>query len=227
MKQFGRIYKLAMIVATAILVGAAAILTKCPVYRIIPLYVSLFVMFLQMKAYRVSFLLGGLNAAYYSVVHYFVGLYGLALYSLLVACPIQIVTYIRWKKRAYKHSTLLKKLSWKQRIFSGSIFAVIWCLLYGVLSLFGSGYLILDNSASVIGAAANIASLLYLIEFPYIQCVSLFINILLYINMVPSDPMQWTFLIYTVYALICAIISAVYMQRLYNHQAEDKEIKEA
>lgn len=221
MKLQGHIYKYVLIGLTAVAITVAAVVTGCPVYRVVPLYVSLFVMYLQTKASRFSFLLGGCNAAYYAVVYVFLGLYGMALYSILVASPIQIVTYIRWKKRAYKHSALLKSLSWKQRLGAVVGFGAVWGLLYLILSGFGSGYLILDNTVSVIGAMANVASLLYLIEFPYVQCLSLGLNIVLYVQMVQNDPRQWTFLIYTTYALICAAISAVYMQKLYNWQKKE------
>ena len=222
MKLRGHIYKYVLIAITAVAITVAAVLTGCLVYRIVPLYVSLFVMYLQTKASRFSFLLGGCNAAYYAAVYAFLGLYGMALYSVLVASPIQIVTYIRWKKRAYKYSALLKRLTWKQRIMAVAVFAGVWGILYVLLSSLGSGYLVLDNTVSVIGVASNVASLLYLIEFPYVQCLSLVLNIVLYMQMVQTDPMQWTFLIYTVYALICALISAVYMQKLYNWQRKEK-----
>lgn len=222
MKLRGHIYKYVLIAITAVAITVAAVLTGCPIYRIVPLYVSLFVMYLQTKASRFSFLLGGCNAAYYAAVYAFLGLYGMALYSVLVASPIQIVTYIRWKKRAYKYSALLKRLTWKQRIMAVAVFAGVWGILYVLLSSLGSGYLVLDNTVSVIGVASNMASLLYLIEFPYVQCLSLVLNIVLYMQMVQTDPMQWTFLIYTVYALICALISAVYMQKLYNWQRKEK-----
>lgn len=52
--------------------------------------------------------------------------------------------------------------------------------------------------------------------------MSLGLNIVLHIQMVQEDPRQWTFLIYTTYALICAAISAVYMQKLYNWQRKEK-----
>ena len=222
MKLRDHIYKYVLIAITAVAITVAAVLTGCPIYRIVPLYVSLFVMYLQTKASRFSFLLGGCNAAYYAAVYAFLGLYGMALYSVLVASPIQIVTYIRWKKRAYKYSALLKRLTWKQRIMAVAVFAGVWGILYVLLSSLGSGYLVLDNTVSVIGVASNVASLLYLIEFPYVQCLSLVLNIVLYMQMVQTDPMQWTFLIYTVYALICALISAVYMQKLYNWQRKEK-----
>lgn len=222
MRAKGYLYKYALIVLTAIAITTAAVITKCPVYRVVPLYVSLSVMYLQTKASRFSFLLGGCNAAYYAVVYFFLDLHAMALYSILMACPIQIMTYIRWKKRAFKHSALLKSLSWKQRMLAVGGIVAVWLALYGALRSVGSEYLILDNSASVIGATANVASLLYLIEFPYVQCISLLLNLALNVQMIQNDPKQWVFLIYTTYALACAVISAVYMQKLYNWQKREK-----
>lgn len=219
--KLGNIYKYVLICVTAVSIAVAAVLTGCPVYRVIPLFVSLFVMYLQTKASRFSFLLGGCNAAYYGVVYAALGLYGMGIYSILVACPIQIFTYIRWKKRMVANSTVLKSLTAKQRILCVVGFCVAWVALYFALSFFGSAYLILDNSVTLISVCANVASLMYLIEFPYIQCVSYVVNIALYIQMIRDDPGQWTFLIYAVYALICVVISAVYMQKLYNWQRKE------
>ena len=199
-------------------ITAAAILTGSDVYRIIPLYVSLLVMYLQTKASRMSFLLGGCNAAYYAAVYLFLGLYGMAAYSLLIASPIQIFTYIRWKKRAYGDAAILKRLSAKQRLLWAAAFGALWTVLFFTLRALGSGYILLDNTISVISTAANIMGLLYLIEFPYVQCVAHILNITLYVQMVQTQPKQWTYLIYSSYALICGIISAVYMHKLYNKQ---------
>ena len=183
------------------------------------------VLFLQTGAYRVCFLIGGLNAAYYAVIYFTLKLYGLSLYSICVACPIQIVTYLRWRRNAYAQATVLRRLSAKQRIGWAVGFLVAWAALYFVLRSFGSGYLILDNTVAIIGTAANLASFLYLIEFPFIQVVSQALNIALYCQVIRDDPRQWTYLIYSVYALICGILSAVYMQKLYLKQQAESTLK--
>ncbi len=220
--KLGNIYKYVLIALTAVAIAVAAVLTGCPVYRVIPLLVSLLVMYLQTRASRFSFLLGGCNAAYYGVVYVALGLYGMAMYNVFVACPIQIVTYIRWKRHTFADATVLKALKAKQRILCVLVFGAAWTALYFALSAFGSEYLILDNSVTLISVCANVASFLYLIEFPYIQCVSYVVNIALYIQMIRDDVRQWPFLIYAVYALICVAISAVYMQKLYNWQKKEK-----
>lgn len=218
MRVSTKLLKYILAVAACIGITVSAIIFRCEVYRILPLYASLVVMFLQMRASRLSFLIGGCNAAYYAVVYFYLDIFGMGLYSLLVACPIQIFTYIRWKKHAYAHSTVLKRLSNRDRLVWVATFVAVWVFLFLILRSIGSEYIILDNSAAVIGVASNLASLLCLIEFPYIQSVSLFLNIFLNIQMINNDPKQWTFLIYYIYALSCAITSAFYMQKLYNKQ---------
>ena len=206
--------------AAAAFVGitVTAILFSCDVYRIVPLYVSLVVMILQTRANRACFLLGGLNAAYYAVVYVTLKLYGMALYSICVACPLQIITYIRWCRQPYAQATVLRRLTLKQRIGWGAGMAALWAALYLILDAFGSGYLILDNTISVISAAGNVGSMLSLIEFPFMQILAQVLNITLYVKMVAEDPRQWTYLIYSVYALACCGMSACYMQGLYRRQ---------
>ena len=215
-------YRYVLMAVAFLGITAAAVLTGSDIYRVVPLYVSLMVMYLQTKASRFSFLLGGCNAAYYAGVYLFLGLYGMATYSLLIASPIQIFAYIRWKKRLNGIETELKRLSGKQRFLWVLGFGGLWGLLFVILRTLGSGYLLLDNTITVISTAANILSLLCLIEFPYVQCVAHVLNITLYIQMVSTQPKQWTYLIYTVYAFCCGVISAVYMQKLYKTQKKDE-----
>lgn len=219
-KQFDPIYLL--VAAAFVGITVTAILFSCDIYRVIPLYVSLVVMILQTRANRLSFLVGGMNAAYYAVVYVTLKLYGMALYSICVACPLQIITWLRWRKNPYAQSTVLRRLTAKQRIGWGAGFVAVWAVLYCILDAFGSGYLILDNTISVISAAGNVGSLLSLIEFPFMQILAQVLNLTLYIQMIGEDPRQWTYLIYTVYALICSAKSAYFMHRLYLKQREEK-----
>ena len=98
-------------------------------------------------------------------------------------------------------------------------------MLYLILREAHSAYLILDNTITVIGIAGTFFSLLSLIEFPYFAILGQILSILLYSVMLRENPAQLTYLIFSVYALICNGISAVYMQRLYNRQREEMNIE--
>ena len=195
----------------------------CPIYRVIPLCVSLVVMILQTRANRATFLLGGVNAIYYAVVYFSLKLYGMSLYSLLVACPLQLITWWRWRKNAYAQATVLRCLTRKQRLRWGLGLAGAWLGLYLLLDAFGSGYLILDNTISIISTAGNLGSLLSLIEFPFAQILAHVLNITLYVQMVQQEPAQWPFLIFFTYALICSSISAWFMHKLYRKQRQEAQ----
>ena len=197
------------------------VLYGCPVYRMIPLCVSLMVMILQTRANRATFLLGGINALYYAVVYFSLKLYGMSLYSLLVACPLQLLTWWRWRKNAYAQATVLRRLTGRQRLRWGLGLAGAWLGLYLLLDAFGSGYLILDNTISIISTAGNLGSVLSLIEFPFAQILAHVLNITLYVQMVVEDPAQWPFLIFFSYALICSSISAWFMHKLYRKQRRE------
>ena len=224
-KKNGYVYLLVAAAFLGIVVTGAVY--GCPVYRVIPLCVSLVVMLLQTRANRMTFLLGGLNAAYYAVVYFSLGLYGMSLYSLLVACPLQIVTWLRWRKNAYAQATVLRRLTGKQRLRWSAGLAGAWLGLYLVLDAFGSGYLILDNTISIISTAGNLGSVLSLIEFPFAQILAHVLSITLYVQMVQQEPAQWPFLIFFTYALICSSISAWYMHKLYRKQRKEGEAPSA
>lgn len=146
MKQNHSALHLVLIGIAFVGITVAAVLFSCNFYRIVPLYVSHLVMLLQTKANRLCFLLGGLNCVYYAFVYFSLHLYGLALYSLCAAFPIQLVTYFRWRRNPYKQATVLRRLTVKQRIGWSLGLIAAWVGLYFLLASFGSEYLILDNT---------------------------------------------------------------------------------
>lgn len=75
------------ILITAAAITAAGLWFHQNFFRILPLYVSLFVMILSAQVNRYAFLLGGLNLILYAAVYFVYGLYGMAAYALLVSFP--------------------------------------------------------------------------------------------------------------------------------------------
>jgi hypothetical protein len=70
--------------------------------RMLPLLISLFIMFFQAEANRYSFIAGGANALFYTYVYFQVGLYASAVSALFFSFPIQILTFISWNKHSYE-----------------------------------------------------------------------------------------------------------------------------
>lgn len=198
-------FRTVLMLLTAVSITVTAFIFPENILRIIPLYISLFIMLLQTKANRFCFLIGGCNAVLYAIVYFSLKLYGLALYALLVSFPLQLITFLRWSKKAYGKATVLRSLSAKQRICWTIGFATVWLLLYAMLSAFDSGYLILDNTVTLLGIIGTVFSMLSLIEFSFMQIVSGIISCILYVNMLREHPAQITYLIYTIYSLICSV----------------------
>lgn len=215
-------FRTVLMLVTAVSITVTACIFPENILRIVPLYISLFIMQLQTKANRFCFLVGGVNAVLYAIVYFSLKLYGMALYALLVSCPLQVVTFFLWNRKAYGSATVLRRLSAKQRILWTVGFVTAWLLLYAVLSAFGSGYVVLDNTVTLLGIIGTVFSMLSLIEFPFLQIVSGIISCILYVNMLGEHPAQITYLIYTVYSLICSVISLRYMYTLYVQQKEEK-----
>ena len=213
--------RIGLLTLTAVAISVTACIFHPPLVRLAPLYVSLFIMFLQTKANRFSYLLGGVNALLYTAAFFSMHLYGSALYALCVSFPLQIITFIRWSKRAYGNSTILNRLTNKQRIIWALGGASVWVLLYLLLSAFGSAYLILDNTNVILGIIATIFGMLALMEFQFLQIACGIVSCVLYITMVKDDPSQSTYLLYTVYSLICQVMSIQYMSTLYKKQQEE------
>ena len=101
---------------TFVLLTIARIYCKQPLLRTLPLYISLVVGFLQSRVNRYAPLIGGFNSLLYAYVYYYFGLMAMAAYALHVSCPIQLITFLQWNKRAYKHSTVFRCMTTKQRI---------------------------------------------------------------------------------------------------------------
>ncbi len=210
-----------LLMTTATALAVTAIVFKQSVIRILPLFVSLFIMLLQTKASRFAYLLGGANSILYAISYYTMALYGSALYAFCISFPLQMITFICWSKRAYGNSTRFRRLSNKQRLVWGLGGVMTWGILYCVLSLFGSPYVILDNTVTIIGIVATFFCMLALIEFQFLQLAGGLVSCVLYITMLRDDPAQITYLIYTVYSMICCTLSWRCVCNIYQKQQEE------
>ena len=67
--------------------------------KVLPVVVSLFVVLLSAHANRYTFLIGAVNSVIYSVGYIMERLYASVASALLLSFPIQIVSFVLWKKR--------------------------------------------------------------------------------------------------------------------------------
>lgn len=200
---------------TGILLLISGIYTGQAFIRMLPLFNSLIIALLQSRANRIAPLLGGLNCFIYGAVYLHYTLYGSALYVLLVAGPVQLLTFFRWRKRPYGHSTVLKKMSTKTRLISGTAAAIGYGIFYLLLRHFGSDYMLLDNTLTILGVFISFLTMLAYVEYTWLNVLSAFLNIVLYIKMLGAYPEQITFLIFYLYSFFCAVKALFFVGRLY------------
>ena len=207
---------------TLVLILSTGIYFKQTFLRMLPLCLSLLVMFLQANVNRYNFLLGGCNAILYAIAYFSLGLPSQALYALLFSFPLQILSFLNWKRKADGASTRLLRMSLRFRILLGcGAVAVILGLSAIYLGLFdyASGQalsmMVLDNTVSVLGIVATVLMLLRFVEYAPLQIISQICALTIYFMKLATEPEQITFIIYSVYAMICASIAIRNMRKRY------------
>ena len=93
------------ICAVSILVCAFVFKQKW--YKVLPTLNTLIILLLSARVDRRSFLIGGLNAAFYGIGFFTEGLYFSVINCLLVSMPLQLFSFFNWKKHADGNSTKL------------------------------------------------------------------------------------------------------------------------
>lgn len=207
-----------IIIATGIAILVAGILCKQEFFLMIPLFVSLFVMAFQSDANRLGPLIGSINSIIYTAAYIYMGVYASAASAILFSFPIQLMTFFRWKKKAYKKTAIFRKMTTKMRIFWCVLFLVAWGILAGVFMHLGYEYAILDSCTLLFGFVIPVLTMLAYIEYTYLWIVQCVLGVFLNIQMVINDPKETTYLIYGVYALYCVIGAFISVQKFYKEQ---------
>lgn len=213
-----RIAFLIPIVTVAILLTITGICFHQSFLKILPLFVSLFVMALSANVNRYALLLGGINSVLYAVIYFSYQLYGMAAYALFVSFPIQAISFILWKKHAYQQSVTLKKLTARQRSAVVIGFLVTWFVLYIFLRKSGASYALLDNTVTLFGVLISVLQMLAYIEYTYLMIPNGIVTCALYIQMLFRSPEQTTYLIFSIYSLVCVVRQCINAKRLYQVQ---------
>lgn len=214
------VFIIILMVCTAILITTAGVYYKQSFLRILPLYVSLIISFLQTRINRFASLLGSINSVLYGAVYIYYSLYGSAFSALLFSCPVQLLTFIRWNKNKWKSSTVLRKLSWKQRILISVGFIGALAAMWILLPLIGAQYVFLDSITNILGILIYFLTMFAFVEYTFLMIINGIIGIVLYITMLSDSPEIATYLIYSVYSFICIVFAFFEARKLYDTQQE-------
>ena len=215
--------KVIIIVITGIAILVAGILCKQEFFLMIPLFVSLFVMAFQSEANRVGPLIGSINSLVYTAAYIYMGVYASAASAILFSFPIQLMTFFRWKKNAYKKTAIFRKMTTKMRIVWRALFFVAWGIIAAIFMHLDYEYAILDSCTLLFGFVIPVLTMLAYIEYTYLWIVQCVLGVFLNIQMVANDPKETTYLIYGVYALYCVIGAFISVQKFYKEQQKNVE----
>lgn len=208
---------------TAVLITVAGIYYKQSFLRILPLYNSIVVALLQSKVNRFASLIGGLNSLLYAAVYFYYNLMGSAFSALLFSFPVQIITFIRWNKNKYKSSTILHKMSNKNRILLLLGYAVALLAMWKGLPYLGAEYVFLDSVTTLLGVVILFLTMFAFVEYTFLMIINGIISIALYITMLKDTPETVTFLIFSVYSFICIVFSFFEARKLYKLQQQETD----
>ena len=223
MKSFNFLQKYWLVLPTlicAVLITWTGILFQQPFLRMLPLYISLYVGMLQSRASRYAALVGGINSLVYTVVYIGLGLYANALYAILVSFPLQLATFLLWRRRAYKdsvHFRSLKPLHWLL-VLGG--FGISFALMNLILNALGGNYQLWDSTASLLGVLVTLLQMLAFREYSWLMFISGGSNIAMNCAMLAQHPGQITFVIYACHAFICIIAQFFRVRALHKEQKE-------
>ncbi|MBR4864490.1 MAG: nicotinamide mononucleotide transporter [Oscillospiraceae bacterium] len=222
MKFLQKYWLAVLTVICAALITWTGIQFQQPFLRMLPLYISLCVGMLQSRANRYASLVGGLNSLVYTFVYISLGLYANALYAIAVSFPLQIATFLLWKKRAYKdsvHFRSLKPLHW---LFVLGGFGISFVLMNLILNALGGSYQLWDSTASLLGVLVTLLQMLAFREYSWLMFISGGSNIALNCSMLAQHPGQITFVIYALHSFICIIVQFFRVRALHKEQKESQ-----
>ena len=203
-------------------VCAVAILTCAFVfgqkwYKVLPTLNTLIILLLSARVDRRSFLLGGLNAAFYGVGYFTEGLYFSVINCLLVSMPLQLFSFFNWKKHADGNSTKLRTLGWKGEIVVVSL-TVVGCLCchWFLLPFFaGEKQAALDIFLFVIGLIITVLSMLRYVEAPYYNLISSMANLVMWLLICTQNIADLNYLIMAAYSFFRVVQSAINWTKQY------------
>lgn len=216
------------ICAVAILVCAFVFKQKW--YKVLPTLNTLVILLLSARVDRRSFLIGGLNAAFYGIGFFTEGLYFSVINCLLVSMPLQLFSFFNWKKHADGNSAKLRTLGWRgEAVVIAS--TVVGCqLCYWLLLPFfegGQQQVMLDIFLFVIGLVITVLALLRYVETPYYNLISAIANVVMWVSICTGNIANINYLIMAAYSLFRVAQSAITWTKQYKKSQKEEAPKEA
>lgn len=212
--------KIIMISVVAVVIICSSIICHTHPFNVLPLMISLFVMAFQSDVNRYAMLAGSLNSLIYAAVYLNFGIYGSVAQAVLFSFPVQLITFLRWNKNAYKHTVMFRKMSVKGRTFLYGGVAVAWIVMCIVLKMANYEFAVLDSGSTLLGFVVPVFTMLAYVEYTYLWLVNGAFVILLNIQLVMSDYSKTPYLLYSIYSAYCIVMAFINVHKFYKEQQE-------
>ena len=206
-----------------------AILTFAIIFQekfinVLPLFISLVVYFLKSKAHPFAFLLDALNCVIFVVVYYRQGLYG-SVISISIGIVLAVLAFVRWKKNAYKQSTIFKKMNTTGRVISLIVLLVAWGVSCYVLNKMNGSQVALDGLVLVLGFLIPLLNVFAYVDVIPLNLLNQFIACAIWICVViEGDLAKLTYVASTIYSVSMSIVQSIVWIKLYKEQQKIKSV---
>ena len=211
------------IVITFVVIVVFAVIFKQKFIKTLPLCISLMIMLLNASANRVGFLIGAINTVIYVIGYMIEGLYGTVV-SALFGGVIQLVTFFRWKKHAYKKATTFRRFTKREFIITLLVVLISWAIISVLLwKINGTEYL-LDGFTTTLGFALPVLTMFAFVESPFINIISQSVSLTIWIKIIIStgNIANLTYIIYLIYCIYMVSRQGASYIKLYKEQQKNK-----
>lgn len=180
---------------------------KPSAFLYIPLFASVLVMLLQARVSRYAFLAGGINSVLYMISYIKMSLYAMAIYSISVSFPLQMITFFNWKHHTEKNETNLRKMSGRIRLIVFCGITLGFLLLY--VFFLNSRCNFLDYCVSVFGIITSILCMLRFKEYAFVQIISNSISLGMFLVMTKNEPSRIIWVINSMNSLFSSFMALI------------------
>ena len=186
--------------------------------NVLPLFISLVVYFLKSKAHPFAFLLDALNSMIFVVIYYQQGLYG-SVISISIGIVLAVLAFVRWKKNAYKQSTIFKKMHTAGRIILAVVLLAAWGVSCYALNKMNGSQVALDGLVLVLGFLIPLLNVFAYVDVIPLNLLNQFIACAIWICVViEGDLAKLTYVASTIYSVSMSIVQSIVWIKLYKEQ---------
>lgn len=220
-KKFVAFELIPVLVAFSLIAGLGAYYGQMLI-KILPVCISLVVVLLSARANRYTFLLGAANSVLYMAGYFLEKLYGTVL-SAAFGAVLQLVSFFRWRSRAYGRATRFRKMRGGVRAAFVAAFAAAWGVAAFALGRAGGNAVALDSLSLVLGFTLPVLIMFAYLEALPLQILNSALVVALWISIIAQGNLaNLTYLVSGVYGFYMTVRMVITWITLYRAQRAEE-----